>query len=46
MRLLRAIPGVLGWLLLAVLCAWAWHLKDPHLRFLREEELPLLLAAL
>lgn len=46
MKLLRVIGGALGWLALATLWFWAWHLKDPHLLFMREWELPLLLAAL
>jgi beta-N-acetylhexosaminidase len=46
MKLLRVIGGTTGWLALAVLWFWAWHLKDPHLLFMREAELPLLLAAL
>lgn len=46
MKLLRVIGAALGWLALATLWFWAWHLKDPHLRFMREWELPLLLAAL
>lgn len=44
MKALRVALGALGWLALAVLCCWAWHLKDPHLRFLRAWEVPLLLA--
>lgn len=44
MRPWRIALRALGWLALAALCAWAWHLKDPHLRFMREEEVPLLLA--
>lgn len=46
MRALRVIAGALGWLVLAVLWFWAWHLKDPHLRFMRAWELGLLLGAL
>lgn len=46
MKLLRVIGAALGWLALATLWFWAWHLKDPHLRFLRAEELPLLLGLL
>lgn len=46
MRLLRVIAGAAGWLALATLWFWAWHLKDPHLRFMRAWELPLLLAML
>ena len=46
MKLLRAIGGALGWLALVTLWFWAWHLKDPHLLFMRAWELPLLLAAL
>ena len=46
MKLLRVIAGASGWLALAVLWFWAWHLKDPHLRFMRAWELPLLLALL
>lgn len=46
MRALRIIAGALGWLALAVLWFWAWHLKDPHLRFMRAWELGLLLGAL
>ena len=46
MKLLRFALGTLGWLALAALWFWAWHLKDPHLRFLREWELLLLLGAL
>jgi len=46
MRALRVIAGALGWLALAVLWFWAWHLKDPHLRFMRAWELGLLLGAL
>jgi len=46
MRALRVIAGAVGWLVLAVLWFWAWHLKDPHLRFMRAWELCLLLGAL
>jgi len=46
MRLLRFAFGALGWLALAALWFWAWHLKDPHLRFMRAWELPMLLGAL
>ncbi len=46
MRLLRVMGAALGWLALATLWFWAWHLKDPHLRFMREGELPLLLGLL
>ncbi|WP_422089034.1 glycoside hydrolase family 3 N-terminal domain-containing protein [Variovorax sp.] len=46
MRALRIIAGALGWLALAVMWFWAWHLKDPHLRFMRAWELGLLLGAL
>ncbi|AVQ82873.1 MULTISPECIES: glycoside hydrolase family 3 N-terminal domain-containing protein [unclassified Variovorax] len=46
MRALRVIAGALGWVFLAVLWFWAWHLKDPHLRFMRAWELGLLLGAL
>jgi beta-N-acetylhexosaminidase len=46
MRAPRVIAGALGWLALAVLWFWAWHLKDPHLRFMRAWELGLLLGAL
>jgi len=46
MRLLRFAFGALGWLTLAALWFWAWHLKDPHLRFMRAWELPMLLGAL
>lgn len=46
MRALRVIAGALGWLALAALWFWAWHLKDPHLRFMREWELALLLGVL
>jgi beta-N-acetylhexosaminidase len=46
MRLLRVIASASGWLALATLWFWAWHLKDPHLRFMRAWELPLLLAML
>jgi beta-N-acetylhexosaminidase len=46
MKLLRAIAAAAGWLALATLWFWAWHLKDPHLLFMRRWELPLLLAAL
>lgn len=46
MKLLRFALGVLGWLALAALWFWAWHLKDPHLRFMRAWELPVLLAAI
>ncbi len=46
MRLLRVIASASGWLALAALWFWAWHLKDPHLRFMRAWELPLLLAML
>jgi len=46
MKLLRVTGAALGWLVLATLWFWAWHLKDPHLRFMRAWELPLLLAAL
>ncbi len=44
MKALRVALGALGWLALVALCFWAWHLKDPHLRFLRAWEVPLLLA--
>lgn len=46
MRFARFALGVSGWLALAALWFWAWHLKDPHLRFMRAWELPLLLGAL
>ncbi|SCX70681.1 glycoside hydrolase family 3 N-terminal domain-containing protein [Variovorax sp. EL159] len=46
MKLLRLTLGALGWLALATLWFWAWHLKDPQLRFMRAWELPLLLGAL
>jgi len=46
MKLLRVTGAALGWLVLATLWFWAWHLKDPHLRFMRAWELPLLLAFL
>ncbi|WP_019653635.1 glycoside hydrolase family 3 N-terminal domain-containing protein [Variovorax atrisoli] len=46
MKLLRIVAGASGWLALAVLWFWAWHLKDPHLRFMRAWELPLLSALL
>lgn len=46
MKLLRIVAGASGWLALAVLWFWAWHLKDPHLRFMRVWELPLLSALL
>lgn len=46
MRALRVIAGALGWLALATLWFLAWHLKDPHLRFMREWELGLLLGVL
>ncbi|WP_285413811.1 glycoside hydrolase family 3 N-terminal domain-containing protein [Variovorax sp. efr-133-TYG-130] len=46
MRALRVIAGAVGWVFLAVLWFWAWHLKDPHLRFMRAWELCLLLGAL
>ena len=46
MKLLRFTLGALGWLALAALWFWAWHLKDPHLRFMRAWELPMLLGAL
>jgi len=46
MRALRVSAGALGWVFLAVLWFWAWHLKDPHLRFMRAWELGLLLGAL
>lgn len=46
MKILRIALGTLGWLALALLWAWAWHLKDPHLRFMRAWELPLLLGVL
>lgn len=46
MKLLRHGLAALGWLALATLWFWAWHLKDPHLRFIREHELALLLCAL
>ena len=46
MKPLRFALGALGWLALAALWFWAWHLKDPHLRFMRAWELPMLLGAL
>ena len=46
MKALRVVAGALGWLALAALWFWAWHLKDPHLRFMREWELSLLLGVL
>lgn len=46
MKLLRFALGALGWLALAALWFWAWHLKDPHLRFMRAWELPMLLGVL
>lgn len=46
MRLLRVIASASGWLALATLWFWAWHLKDPHLLFMRAWEVPLLLAML
>jgi beta-N-acetylhexosaminidase len=46
MKFLRSALGALGWLALAALWFWAWHLKDPHLRFMRAWELPMLLSAL
>ncbi|MET3913776.1 beta-N-acetylhexosaminidase [Variovorax sp. OAS795] len=46
MKHLRFALGALGWLALAALCFWAWQLKDPHLRFMRAWELPMLLGAL
>ncbi len=46
MKALRVVAGALGWLALAALWFWAWHLKDPHLRFMREWELALLLGVL
>jgi beta-N-acetylhexosaminidase len=46
MKLLRFALGALGWLALAALWFWASHLKDPHLRFMRTWELPMLLGAL
>ncbi|MFM9923844.1 glycoside hydrolase family 3 N-terminal domain-containing protein [Variovorax sp. H27-G14] len=46
MKLLRVTGAALGWLTLATLWFWAWHLKDPHLRFMREAELALLLGLL
>ena len=46
MKLLRVIAVASGWLALAALWFWAWHLKDPHLRFMRAWELPLLSALL
>lgn len=45
MKTLRAIATALGWLALAALWFWAWHLKDPHLLFMRAWELPVLLTA-
>ena len=46
MKLLRIVASATGWLALAALWFWAWHLKDPHLRFMRAWELPLLSALL
>jgi beta-N-acetylhexosaminidase len=45
MKTLRVIATALGWLALAALWFWAWHLKDPHLLFMRAWELPVLLGA-